>query len=342
MRNTRGCKRFLKFKFIFLSSLLLFLEPLSAQSNSTRPVIEIQSSEYNFGTVSEGTGVQHEFTINNKGNADLIIQRVIAGCGCTAAAVINQAIAAGSETKLNVTFDSKGMSGDQEKLIRVYSNDPENPISTVKLTGNVYLEVNAQPANVVFNDITRGQSEPLNKEVRIQANEKSNVTIGDIKSFSKYIRIENVQGGEKQKKFNVVLDPNLPLGDFRERIVVNLSGYSRANLNMPVYANVKGQLQVTPTAISFGIISGNEKIIRKVIVENKSDKNYILKSVESNSDAISTKIEEQKPGKVYAVIVSLDPKKINTDLRAELDFKAETLLDEKIIINAYGVLPPKL
>lgn len=322
--------------------LLVSINANNLCADTPKAVISIPQTNFDFGKVSEGSKVQHEFLLSNKGTSDLLIQRVLAGCGCTAATALNTAIAANAESKISVSLDTSGMSGLQNKSVRVYSNDPENPIVTLTLNGTVQQKVTVEPANLLFESVTRGQKEPITKEVSITTDKDSGVKIGDVETFSKYVKIENVSGNESAKKFTMVLDSNLPLGDFRERIIIALSGAAKSSINIPVYANVKGDLQISPPAVSFGIISGKELISRKVNVENKSDQPYILKSVVGSSKALSAQVNEIKPGKSYTVDIMLDPNKIEGDLRTEMKFKAETDLEESLSINVYGVMPPKL
>jgi hypothetical protein len=325
-----------------VAALMLHIGCAAHAQAPTKPIIAIPQQTFDFGKVMEGTKVEHEFTVSNKGTSDLLIQRVVAGCGCTAAAALNTAIAAAAESKITVSLDTVGMSGLQNKTVRVYSNDTDNPIMTLTLNGDVQQKVTVQPENILFESITRGQKEPASRDVKISTERGGNIKIGEIESFSKYVKIENISGDQYEKKFTIQLDSALPLGDFRERIIVSLSGASKSTINIPIYANVKGFLQLNPPALSFGIISGKEPITRQVTIENKSSLPYNLTAAVSSNKAVSAKINELKPGKSYSVDVTIDPKKIESDLRSEIKFKADTEIEESLTINLYGVLPPKI
>ncbi len=55
--------------------------------------------------------------------------------GCTAALPEKDELAPGESTNLNVTFNSAGRFGKQKKLIRIESNDPDNPQVIVTIKG---------------------------------------------------------------------------------------------------------------------------------------------------------------------------------------------------------------
>ncbi len=341
IREYTGCIVKLLIIFLVFQSTALIAQESDTQ-DELKPVIHIAEKNYNFGEVTEGEKIQHDFSIMNSGTSDLLIQRVIAGCGCTAAAVLNESIPPNTETKITVSLDTLGLAGMQNKSVRIFTNDPVNSISTVSLSGAIKQKISADPANVIFENVFRAQKTPLERIVIVRTDKTSAVKIGDINTFSSHLKIENISGDEHEKKFTIVLEGNVPLGDFRERVIVTLDGDAKSSLNIPVYANVKGNLIVDPPALSFGIISGTEIIKKKLTIENNSDLAYNLESVDSSNKAISAKIKEVKPGKKYNVEVLLDPNKLESDLRSELKFNAETEMEESIAINVYGVFPPKL
>lgn len=341
MRNSRFFT--LKRSLVILFTVLYSLNLVSLYAeDTTKPVIALVEDRFDFGQVSEGNKVEHEFTVQNKGSADLQIQRVVAGCGCTATTILNSAISPNSETKIQVSLDTQGLYGDLNKTVRVYSNDPENPLVSLALSGKVSRKVNVEPANIIFEKIIRAEDGNISRNVKVSTDKSGSIKIGDISSFSKYITIENIKGDDTTKEFTVSLNKNLPLGDFRERIIISLEGSSRSSVNLPVYANVKGFIEVIPPSVSFGIISGSDKIKRKVTVRNNSDKLFKLSSVKTENKAITAKINQVLEGKQYDIDITLDPQKVDRDLRAEINLEAETELDEQVVINAYGVLPPKL
>ncbi len=103
------------------------------------PKLVTQQDEYDFGDIKQGDKVTHVFVITNSGGDLLKITNVKASCGCTAALPEKDELAPGESTNLNVTFNSAGRFGKQKKLIRIESNDPDNPQVIVTIKGNVVL-----------------------------------------------------------------------------------------------------------------------------------------------------------------------------------------------------------
>ena len=124
-----------------MKKLLLIIVAFSSLSFAQLmgPKLVAQQNEHDFGDIKQGEKVTHVFVITNSGGDLLTITSVNASCGCTAALPEKSELAPGESTNLNVTFNSAGRFGKQKKIIRIESNDPDNPQVIVTIKGNVVL-----------------------------------------------------------------------------------------------------------------------------------------------------------------------------------------------------------
>ena len=124
-----------------MKKLLLIIVALSSLSFAqlVGPKLVAQQDEHDFGDIKQGEKVTHVFVLTNSGGDLLTISNVNASCGCTAALPEKNELAPGESTNLNVTFNSAGRLGKQKKLIRIESDDPNNPQVIVTIKGNVVL-----------------------------------------------------------------------------------------------------------------------------------------------------------------------------------------------------------
>ena len=113
--------------FIYLFTGFLFAQPKTV----AHPM------EYDFGDIIQDSIVTTNFVITNEGSDLLKITKVSASCGCTAAMPEKNELKAGESTNIKVTFNSKGKSGKQNKIITVETNDPKNSSIKLALNGNV-------------------------------------------------------------------------------------------------------------------------------------------------------------------------------------------------------------
>lgn len=118
--------------------LFLFLLLLSAckggesQKRSSTAIeksnIVFQNLLHDFGVVKRGDEVGAVFGFVNDGEYPVVIQKVEAGCGCTAVNYTKTLIEPSAKGFVEVIFDSHGQQGYQRKNVRVFANIPEGSI----------------------------------------------------------------------------------------------------------------------------------------------------------------------------------------------------------------------
>jgi outer membrane protein OmpA-like peptidoglycan-associated protein len=75
---------------------------------------------HDFGLISKYQPVKHVFYLPNEGNAPMVVDSVIAECGCTTPEMDIKNILPGEKGQLDVTFDPFGKKGHATKVVTVY------------------------------------------------------------------------------------------------------------------------------------------------------------------------------------------------------------------------------
>jgi len=122
-------------KYIYVLSFLFIVTSLFGQVLG--PKLSVPNDDFDFGDVPEGEKVKHDFTLLNSGDDILVIERVTASCGCTAAQPALDSLKPGESTTLEVVFNTSRRSGLQKKYVYVKTNDKENDNYRVSFTANV-------------------------------------------------------------------------------------------------------------------------------------------------------------------------------------------------------------
>ena len=86
------------------------------------PVMTFEKPEHDFGTIAAESKVNYSFQFKNTGEADLIITRAVGSCGCTIPEYPKTPIKVGESAKIDVSFNSAGKHGNQQKSITIYTN----------------------------------------------------------------------------------------------------------------------------------------------------------------------------------------------------------------------------
>lgn len=110
---------------------------LSKRERRKGPKLQISKQVFDFGTVKEGSLSSATVELTNTGKTPLTIYKVETSCGCTTINLNEQVIAPGETQKARVTFDSMYITGNAEKEVLFYTNDPNNHEVKLLVTANV-------------------------------------------------------------------------------------------------------------------------------------------------------------------------------------------------------------
>ncbi len=100
----------------------------------SQPIFKLSTKEHDFGTIKEADGRKtYDFVVINEGNAPLVIQNIVASCGCTTPEWTKTPIPGGGKGKITAIFDPIGRPGPFNKTLSVYTNSkPEVVVLTIK------------------------------------------------------------------------------------------------------------------------------------------------------------------------------------------------------------------
>lgn len=105
--------------------------------------LQLSKNSHSFGKVEKGQVVMHEFTIQNTGKSDLVIQTVQSGCNCVAFTVSSSGIGPGAKATMQLRYNPLS-TGAQDETVTIYSNDLRTPATKFILQANVVESLASQ------------------------------------------------------------------------------------------------------------------------------------------------------------------------------------------------------
>ncbi|MFC1704522.1 DUF1573 domain-containing protein [Candidatus Omnitrophota bacterium] len=104
------------------------------------PELSVDDGYFDLGMMQEGKVYPFLFRFENSGDEDLKVDVIQVSCGCVK--IVEPAepvvVSPGEELAVHFNFDTTGFQGDTVKYIYINSNDPLNPLLTIKLL--TYIE----------------------------------------------------------------------------------------------------------------------------------------------------------------------------------------------------------
>lgn len=105
----------------------------NGKTNSSLPEMKFEEEVFDFGKITQGEVVSHDFKFTNIGNSSLIISGANGSCGCTVPKWPKEPVAPGKSEKINVVFSSEGKSGIMDKTVTIVTNcEPATRVIRIK------------------------------------------------------------------------------------------------------------------------------------------------------------------------------------------------------------------
>ena len=309
--------------------------PAGPKTEASAPKVELVAPVYDFGTVVEGTLVQHVFTIRNAGRGELLIKAVHTSCGCTAGKPTKVKLAPGESSDLVVTFDTRFEKGHRSRTITVYTNDPSNPAAVMTMQGEIKVVLEAVPSEVNFGTVRRGTEQA--RQVKLLFSGEGPLSLRSISNANRNIKVtaEPTKDGGADRVIEVALLKAMPPGPFYDAVQLVTN---QKTVSIPVFGRVAGDLSTEPPQVSFGIVPrgrGAERILR---LTNSGQRPIKVLSVSSSSPSVAAKAEETKPGREYKITVELSRGAPQGQVRGQLLITTDDPQEKSLSVFFYGIV----
>jgi len=268
------------------------------------PIISLESPVFNFGKVSSGEIVRHDFVFTNTGNALLEITDVHPGCGCTTAGTWDKSVDPGKTGKIPLQFNSSGFGGMVSKSATVTCNDPAHPSLTLEMTGTIWKPVDVSPSMVIFNVSSDGQTNE-SKRIHIVNNTEQPITISDLECTNKEFKValKPITPG-KEFDIEVTSQPPFTVPNVMAPIHAKTSYDKMPVLNMSAYLMVQPPILITPSQL---VLAGPTTNSTQYLITIRNQSTNYSQISDANIDipGAEVRITETQPGRLYTLTVVL-------------------------------------
>jgi hypothetical protein len=142
--------------------------------------------------------------------------------------------------------------------------------------------------------------------------------------------------------YQVEVLPEAPLGDLRDRVVVEFVDDQIQPVNVPVTAFIKGDLRLTPSVLSFGVLEPGAPVERRVQIENRSARSVSFEVVPSSEKGVYASLVDVQPGKQAVLVVRVDPTQVQGDLKTSVEVRTNHPTESKLSLSVFGFQPPSV
>jgi hypothetical protein len=209
-----------------------------------------EATHLDMGRVPEGQVVDIAFKVRNPTASPVAIRAIRPSCGCTTAGGNPSEIKAGEETTIKVALNTQGRPGRNHKSVLIETDEPGggryNLSFSVDVTQEVYLEASMidlgtlAPGQGVTRTFSAFSTLPTPLEIQKVTTTMSAVTARLVES------VPFERDGQKgtEYRFEVVVPPTMPQGDFYFNVTIENNGPHTLRQNFR--GQVAGNLDFSP------------------------------------------------------------------------------------------------
>jgi Protein of unknown function (DUF1573) len=317
-------KRFFVILSILTSiSCFIVWKTRSFARKESRPILGLNKDFQDWGKIPPGTNLSTTFAISNLGSQKLVLESVIASCGCTVPTLNLRELAPGETTDLSVTFQLPLTLGNIHHTINIVTNDPMNKSRTIHLNVISWTGIFTEPELLKF------ECPPIDSNNQTNTN---SVTL--LSKENKQFKITYIKN-RNPELFSMEYDPNLmstlhrihvsyrgtiPKGIVSSSLQISTDREDCPLLEVPLIVTIRGAYAISPPALSMELSDLGTKFTKTIVLSKNIDKSgevidapLIVKSVSLSSN-FQISLEGYKvvsEGKNLVVFLNFNSEKSN-------------------------------
>jgi hypothetical protein len=188
-----------------------------------KPQINIPATEWNMGLISQGDILSLSFTIENQGDADLIIDKIDTYEHIQVNSALPLKILPKEKFELVLIYDSTNHElGDVKEAVRIYCNDPTMESFVIRISGYIKdkdaPEISISPTGAIFDLAADSEAGAIGKFVLKNSGDDT-IKITSIRTSTPYIvplRSELDLNSKSEEELNIILLKDKATGQIKE------------------------------------------------------------------------------------------------------------------------------
>ncbi len=284
---------------------------VTASSASAAAKAVVREPIIDVGIVAKGERIEHSFELRNEGDAVLTVREVKPACGCTIAKY-DKSIPAGAIGKIAAVVETENFTGPIAKSVTVFTSDSANPRINLVIKAVIQPQVEVQPGYARFIVVEGSGTESSNQT--LWTAQGPDLEIRSVRSPYPFVKAgyRRLDAGDAENgtrwQVSLSLDRDgAPVGPLADFIEVETNHPKQRVIKIPVSGFVRPEVSVTPRVAELGSRRLETPFTATLEVRNQTNTTISLSGATADVAGIDAEIEEVEPGKVYKVVLTLQP-----------------------------------
>jgi hypothetical protein len=317
-------------------ALMLAVDPIGARSvSASGPDLVLSPGACDLGTLIPGQRSLRVLSLRNAGTETLEIRLARTSSRRRLTAHLSEwRLSSGNAGELRIEFSSDVWErGPFAEYVVLYSNDPDEPLVKVKVQGILRAPLGWNPRSLEFR-IRRDEIDSL-PTIRIIPQDGHPIGPLRVTSSVPYLSAEAEADAAGGYTVTLRLDPVVPLGNIQGWLVIETNHPLMPVLQVPVRAEVVGDLVIKPFHLDFGIVEEGQPATAKIALMNLGGLEVRVLKVEPHLPTVA-EASLQKKGKHHEITVLLPSPPGLLNLEGHLDVHTDHPVEDVVRVPVVG------
>jgi hypothetical protein len=253
--------------------------PAGGKREGPQPRLEVVGSlTHEFGPMATQKTGTHKWAVKNTGEGNLEIFLAGSNCQCTVAKLkekeegtkTTEVIKPGGSTEIEVEWKTKDAVGEFAKNVTIGTNDPSRPEFKLNVHGTVHHPVVMLPTpqegvipvgNIATDETTKrsfalfSPDRPEIKLTKVSTSKPDLIVPTVIPLSPKESEQLKTKGGVK---LNLDIKPGMPLGVFREELIIETDHPDQPKLQFTLTGSAAGPISLMPSILRIVAVNGRD------------------------------------------------------------------------------------
>jgi hypothetical protein len=317
--------------------------PAGADDSGPKPLAVVDGDlTHSFGVAAQKVNITKNWEIKNEGQADLVLTKGVIECNCTVAAFDGDkkkdtiTLKPGQKTTLHLSFETREVNGAFHKKAEILTNDPLHPSLSFVADGTVHPSVVLYPPESTINylEISNDQDDH-HSSVMLFSPDQPDVKItqlvtsrpGHVVATEEPMSADDCKAMkvEKGRRITINVKGNMPLGFFREEVVIKTDHPKKPELKLIVAGKMVGPISATPERLLLSPVHSGRGEIGAVTltVRGLRPTRFEVEQKPEKIDVVVTQRDPNLPGGQYLLTVTVPPGMPSGDIEDQIVLKTD-------------------
>jgi hypothetical protein len=317
--------------------------PAAGKDTGPKPLAVVEGDlTHDFGMAAQHVDIKKDWVIKNEGQADLVLTKGVIECNCTVAAFDGDkkkesiTLKPGQQTTLKTSFETREGNGSFRKYADIITTDPAHPTLHFVASGTVRPSVVLYPPEPTINFLEISNDlDDHHSSVLLYSPDRPDVKVtelissrpGKVVVTDEPMSPEDCKAMKVEKGHKIIIDVKgeMPLGPFREEVVIKTDHPKQPEIKLTVGGRMVGPISATPERIQLvpvhsplgktGALTLTVRGLRPTRFE-----------VERKPERLDVSVQPRDPGSPggqYVLTVKVPPGMPPGDIMAEIVLKTD-------------------